>query len=73
MTTGMEVCRGLAMETPSRPWSEPVVPYGLAETMLITPSGWDADRGDARGPAVDAYEGGRMTAITARDLARGPR
>ncbi len=40
LTTGMEVCRGLASETPPRPWSEQVLPYGLAEAMLITPLGW---------------------------------
>jgi hypothetical protein len=37
---GMDVCRGLAMERPPRPWSEQVLPYGLAAMMLITPSGW---------------------------------
>jgi hypothetical protein len=40
LTTGMDVCRGLATETPPRSWSEQVLPYGLAGMTLITPSGW---------------------------------
>ena len=37
----------LATEQPRRPWSEQVLPYGLAEILLITPSRWtltDASR-----------------------------
>jgi hypothetical protein len=40
LALGMMVCRQLARERPARPWLEQVVPYGLASTMLITPSGW---------------------------------
>ena len=40
LAIGMEVCRQLAAERPPRSWSEQVIPYGLAEAMLITPSGW---------------------------------
>ena len=40
LTVGMEIVRQLAEERPPRPWAEQVVPYGLAERMLITPSGW---------------------------------
>lgn len=39
-TVGMDVVGQLVGEKPSRPWAEQVVPYGLAERMLITPSGW---------------------------------
>jgi hypothetical protein len=40
LSLGMEVCRQLVDEKPPRPWTEQVVPYGLAEVMLVTPSGW---------------------------------
>ena len=40
LTTGMEVCGGLAQERPARSWPEQVLPYGLARMMLITPSRW---------------------------------
>jgi hypothetical protein len=40
LTTGMEVCQQLTLERPARSWSEQVLPYGLAGTMLITPTGW---------------------------------
>jgi hypothetical protein len=40
LAVGMEVCRKLVAEQPSRPWAEVVVPYGLTEAMLITPVGW---------------------------------
>jgi hypothetical protein len=40
LTIGMEVCRQLAKETHVCPWSEQVLPYGLARQMLITPAGW---------------------------------
>jgi len=40
LTTGMEVCQELARERPTRSWPEQVLPYGLAPTMLITPTGW---------------------------------
>ena len=40
LAIGMEVCHQLALERPARSWSEQVMPYGLAEMMLITPSGW---------------------------------
>jgi hypothetical protein len=37
---GMDVCLALQSETPSRPWPEQVLPYGLAEILLVTPSAW---------------------------------
>lgn len=40
MTTGMEVSRGLALEQDGRSWAEQVVPYALAEAMMIRPTGW---------------------------------
>lgn len=40
LTVGMEIVRQLVAERPPRPWTEQVVPYGLAERMLITPVGW---------------------------------
>ncbi len=40
LTTGMDVCHGLALEKAGRSWPEQVLPYGLAGSMLITPSGW---------------------------------
>lgn len=40
MALGVSVCRELVFERPRRPWTEQVLPYGLAEMMLITPSGW---------------------------------
>jgi hypothetical protein len=40
LAQGMDVCLTFAMEHPPRPWVEQVLPYGLAEMMLITPSRW---------------------------------
>jgi hypothetical protein len=40
LAVGMTVCLQLAMEHPRRPWSEQVLPYGVAEWWLITPSRW---------------------------------
>ena len=40
LAQGMDVCLRFAMERPPRPWVEQVLPYGLAEMMLITPSRW---------------------------------
>jgi len=40
LALGMTVCQVLAREQPQRSWSEQVLPYGLAATMLITPSRW---------------------------------
>jgi len=37
---GMTVCLRFAMEHLRRPWTEQVLPYGLAEMLLITPSRW---------------------------------
>jgi hypothetical protein len=39
LALGMAVCRQLAMERLRRPWPEQVLPYRLATTMLVTPSG----------------------------------
>jgi hypothetical protein len=40
VTPAEERCLQLAMEQPRRPWSEQVLPYGLAEILMITPSRW---------------------------------
>ena len=40
LALGMTVCLQLATEQRRRPWSEQVLPYGLAEMLLITPSRW---------------------------------
>jgi hypothetical protein len=37
---GMAVCRRLAEETTGRSWSEQVLPFGLAEMLFVTPTGW---------------------------------
>lgn len=37
---GMTVHLQFATEQPRRPWPEQVLPYGLAEILLITPSRW---------------------------------
>ena len=36
----MTLCLRLTLEQPRRPWPEQVLPYGLAEILLITPSMW---------------------------------
>jgi len=36
----MTVCLHFATEYPARSWPDQVLPYGLAEVLLITPSGW---------------------------------
>jgi len=40
LALGMTVCLQFAMERPQRPWPEQVLPYGLAEMLLVTPSRW---------------------------------
>ncbi len=40
LVLGMTVCLQFAMEQPRRPWSEQVLPHGLAEMLLVTPSRW---------------------------------
>jgi len=40
MALGMTVCWGLDGEQSRRSWPERVLPYGLAELLLITPSRW---------------------------------
>ena len=40
LVLGMTVCLQFAMEQPRRPWPEQVLPYGLAEILLVTPSRW---------------------------------
>ncbi|MHB1844745.1 MAG: hypothetical protein ACYCWW_07920 [Deltaproteobacteria bacterium] len=40
LAQGMSLCLRFALEQPPRPWTEQVLPYGLAEMMLITPSRW---------------------------------
>ena len=40
LALGMTVCTQLAMERRQRTWPEQVLPFGLAEFWLITPSRW---------------------------------
>jgi len=40
LALGMTVCLRFARERPVRPWTEQVLPYGLAEILLVTPSRW---------------------------------
>jgi hypothetical protein len=40
LALGMTVCLQFAREQPRRAWSEQVLPYGLAELLLITPPRW---------------------------------
>ncbi len=40
LALGMTVCLQFATERPPRPWTEQVLPYGLAEMLLITPHDW---------------------------------
>jgi hypothetical protein len=40
LAQGTSVCLRFALEQPPRSWTEQVLPYGLAELMMITPSRW---------------------------------
>src|SRR5882724_339769 len=40
LALGMDVSLALESERPRRPWSEQVLPYGLADVLLITPARW---------------------------------
>jgi hypothetical protein len=40
LALGMTVCLQFAMERPRWPWPEQVLPYGVAEMLLVTPSRW---------------------------------
>lgn len=40
LAQGTTVCLHFAAEQTSRSWFEQVLPYGLAEMLLVTPSGW---------------------------------
>ncbi len=40
LALGMAVCSELAMQQHHRPWHEQVLPYGLAEILMITPTSW---------------------------------
>jgi hypothetical protein len=40
LALGMTVCLEFAMEQPRRSWPEQVLPYGLAEILMITPARW---------------------------------
>ena len=40
LAQGMSVCLRFSLEQPPRIWTEQVLPYALAEMMLITPSRW---------------------------------
>lgn len=40
LALGMTVCLQFANEEPQRRWAEQVLPFGLAELMLVTPSRW---------------------------------
>jgi hypothetical protein len=37
---GMAVCSQIVTEPHQRPWREQVLPYGLAEILMVTPTGW---------------------------------
>ena len=39
LSTGMDICHSLSLER-ERSWSEQVLPYALAGTMRVTPTGW---------------------------------
>ncbi len=76
LALGMTVCLQLATEQRRRPWSEQVLPYGLAEMLLITPSRWtltEASR-EVRLPGVDVPRGAARSASSeggARTALRG--
>jgi hypothetical protein len=36
----MAVCSQIVTEPHQRPWREQVLPYGLAEILMVTPTGW---------------------------------
>jgi hypothetical protein len=40
LAQAMFVCLVFSVEDPPRSWVEQVLPYGLAEQLLVTPSGW---------------------------------
>ena len=40
LSVGMEICPAARGGETSASWAEQVIPYGFAERMLITPSGW---------------------------------
>jgi hypothetical protein len=40
LAQGMSVCLHFAVERPARSWCEQILPYGLADMLLITPSKW---------------------------------
>jgi hypothetical protein len=55
LALGMTVCLKLATERPGRSWAEQVLPYGLADLFLITPSCWTLTESsrEVRLPALD--------------------
>ncbi len=60
LAQGMTVCLHFSTEHPARPWSEQVLPYGLAEMLLITPSRWTLTETskEVRLPATAARDDG---------------
>jgi hypothetical protein len=50
---GMSVCLSFAMDEAKRRWPDQVLPYGLADMLLITPSGWSLTE-DTRGVTLPA-------------------
>jgi len=40
LAAGMDVCLRFHNELPQRPWPDQVLPYALAEMLLITPTDW---------------------------------
>ena len=56
LALGMTVCLQLAMERPQRSWSEQVLPYGLEEVLMITPSRWTLTE-TTREVRLPAYSG----------------
>jgi len=53
LALGMAICSRLVLEPQQRPWREQVLPYGLAEILMVTPTGWTLTESsrDARLPA----------------------
>ncbi len=58
LAVGMTLCLGFAVEKPRRPWPQQVLPYALAQMLLITPSRWSLTETsrEVRLPASSAGE-----------------
>ncbi len=58
LAVGMTLCLNFAVEKPRRPWPEQILPYALAQMLLITPSRWSLTETsrEVRLPASSAGE-----------------